>query len=316
MWQFAAGLAANQLLNQGNNKGSSDIYENMVNEAKNLPLPVLKQYYPDLYKEIIQLNPEVEAAVNLGPSEMGNISTDPRLRQAQMNALSKLEQLGAGGLSMSDKAQLGQIQNESNAALQGQMGAIKQNLASRGMGGGMSELVSRQMAAQNASNQAANQGMNVAAQAEQRALDAIMRSGQLGGQMQGEDFQRQAQVAQARDAINRFNAQNTQSVNQRNVDTRNQAMMTNAQNKQNISNQNVGLRNQGQQYNLGLAQQQFNNELSKRGLGNAAASSLAQSRQQEQQANQQFFGNLLSAGAQAYGASQKNKDKKDNSDGW
>ena len=91
-------------------------------------------------------------------------------------------------MTATDKARLAQIQGDENANLRGQQGAIMQNLATRGMSGGMSEMVARQLAAQGEANRMAQQGLDVKAQAEQRALDALMKQGQLGGQIQQQDL--------------------------------------------------------------------------------------------------------------------------------
>ena len=72
--------------------------------------------------------PEMDEALKLDDSKMNDISTDPRLKQAQMNALMKLQEISDNdGLTMQDKAQLGQIQNEVNSNLKGNTDAIQQN---------------------------------------------------------------------------------------------------------------------------------------------------------------------------------------------
>ena len=78
-------------LDGGGDGKAQGILQQQLQDAKNLPLPILKQYYPELYKQVVQMNPELESAVNLGPSQMQGIATDPALRQAQLNALAKLQ---------------------------------------------------------------------------------------------------------------------------------------------------------------------------------------------------------------------------------
>jgi hypothetical protein len=46
--------------------------------------------------------------------------------------------------------------------------------------------------------------------AQQRALDAMAGAGQLGGSIRGQDFGEQATIAEAQDALQKFNAANTQ----------------------------------------------------------------------------------------------------------
>jgi hypothetical protein len=277
------------------------INEQMLRDAQNIPLPVLKEFYPELYQVVAQMNPELETAVNLGPSAMSGISTDPKLRQAQLNALSKLESIGLGEMSAEDQARMANITNEVNSNLQGQQGAIMQNLAQRGLSGGGSELVARQMASQNAANRQASMAMDAKAQAERRALDAIMQSGQLGGQMQSQDFAQQQAKAQAADAISRFNAQNQQNVLSSNVGAKNAAQMYNAGQQNQVGQLNTQTKNAAQQRNLNLAQQQYENELRKRGLVTGAQQNLADAYRNEAAINRQVVGGLIGAGAKYFG---------------
>lgn len=281
--------------------GGSDDNQAALEAVKNVPLPVLKEYYPELYQQVVSMNPELETAVTLGPSAMEGISTDPALRQAQMKALSKLQEVGdAGGRDAQFLADAARIENDVNTNLQGQQGAIMQNLATRGMSGGGSELVARQMAAQQAANRQAQSSLDLNAQAQQRALQALMQSGQLGGQMQAQDFSQQAQRAGAQDAISRFNAQNQQQVISNNVNAKNNAQQWNATTAQNTANQNTGLRNDSQQYNLGLDQQRFNNEMARAtGVANQY-NNIAASKDRDRAGDQALVGNIIGAGATAY----------------
>lgn len=286
--------------------GGSGDNQAALDAVRNVPLPILKEYYPELYQQVATLNPEMESAVTLGPSEMAGISTDPALRQAQLKALSTLQEIGdAGGRDAQFMADASRLQNDINTNLQGQQGAIMQNLATRGMSGGMSEMVARQMAAQGASNQQAQSALDLNAQAQKRALDAIMQSGQLGGQMQSQDFSQSAQKAAAADAISKFNAQNTQQVNSNNVNTKNQAQQWNIQNAQNTADKNIGLKNEAQQYNANLAQQNFNNQMSRAtGVANQY-NNMANAKNQERAGDMNLIGGIIGAGAGAYGASKK-----------
>jgi len=285
---------------------AQDVQQQMLNEARGIPLPILKEYYPELYKQVVTLNPEMETAVKLGPSEMQGIAMDPALRQAQMSALSKLQGIGeAGGRDAQFLSDAARVENDVNTNLQGQQGAIQQNMAARGLSGGGSELVARNMAAQQAANRHGQSALDLNAQAQQRALQSIMQAGQLGGQIQGQDFNQASQKAQAADAINRFNTQNQQGVMSANVGAKNQAQQYNATNAQKVSDQNVGIGNQAQQYNLNLAQQQYDNEMKKRGIVAGAQQGLANSYQNESARNAGFMGNAIGAGFNAAAGGKK-----------
>ena len=61
-------------------------------------------------EELVQqgvLTPEMAESYMQEASGMGGVSTDPRLKQAQMSALSKLEEVGSsGGMTLMDQANL------------------------------------------------------------------------------------------------------------------------------------------------------------------------------------------------------------------
>jgi hypothetical protein len=199
-----------------------------------VPLPELKDKNPQLYEALISQNPEL-----LQDSAMQGISLDPRQRQAQLNALQKFQDIGdAGGRDAQFISQSNQMQNDLNANLQGNTGAIQQNMAARGMSGGMSEMVQKQIAAQQSANRQAQMGQDLNAQAQQRALSALSSGAALGGNMNEQQFSQQAAKAQAADAINRFN-----------VGAKNTNTNQNWQNQQNIKNQNTDVTNARDAYN-------------------------------------------------------------------
>lgn len=285
----------------GQDDQSKDYYQQMLDEAKSIPLPVLKEMNPELYRQVVSMNPELEQAITLGPSAMEGISTDPRLRQAQMNALMKLQEISdAGGKDAQFMADSARLQNNVNSTLKGNTEAIKQNLATRGMSGGMTEMVSRNQAAQESANRQAQMGLDINAQAQQRALQALMSGANLGGQMQQQDFSQQSQVASAKDAISKFNAMNSQDVRQRNAAIKNNTQQWNSQNAQNVSNQNVGVKNQAQQYNNNIPQMQYDNELKKRGMINTGYGNMAQNSYNQSRDQDEFLGGVFSSVASSY----------------
>jgi len=306
-----AGGALTAYNQQQGAQASSAAAKKQMDILNSVPLPVLKEFYPDLYKQVVELNPEMLAAQTLGPSAMEQVQVSPELKQAQMNALLKLQGIGETGMSATDQARLAQIESDVARNLKGQTGAIQQNLAARGLSGGMTELVARQLAAQEGANRQAQLGLDVKAQAEQRALDAIMQSGQLGGQMGQQQFQNAAQIAQAKDIINKFNTQNLQNIQQSNIEARNQAQAANAQAKQNIAGQNVGISNEAQKYNLGLAQQNYQNQMARATGQTQALADQAKLDAANRAAQNQMIGGLIQTGAMYYGGaySPQNKTK-------
>jgi hypothetical protein len=195
---------------------------------------------------------------------MNNISTDPRLKEAQLRALGSFEDIAeSGGMNLTDKANLSKIQADNAAAERGSREAIMQNMRSRGVSGSGLELAAALDNQQASAQRNSQQGLDVAAAAERRALEAIMNAGTLGGQMQNQEFNQKAQIAQANDAINRFNTSNSQDVLQRNTALKNHANQYNLTNDQRIADTNVGLTNQQEMHNKGLVQGRFDNQVKK-----------------------------------------------------
>lgn len=201
-WGMAIGAIAGGVLGNslGQDDNSSSIYEEMMKEIQGIPLPILKEMNPTLYKQVVSINPQLEQSYSMSPSKMEGIALDPRMRQAQLNALAKLQNISdMDGKDAQFMADANRTQNDVNSNLRGNTLAIQQNLATRGMSGGMSEMVARNMEAQNAANRQAQMGLDIQSAAQQRALQALMNGAQLGGQMNQQDFNQQSQVAQAQD---------------------------------------------------------------------------------------------------------------------
>lgn len=205
-------------------------------------------------------NAQMGQALQMGPTAMGGIQTDPRLVQAQMSALNQLSQTGQMGMTPAEAAALSQAQQNAAAQAQAKNKQILDQFARTGMGGSGAQLSAQLENSQGAAQMLANNSNQVAQQAQQNALQAISQAGTLGGQMQGQQFGQQADIARAKDYINQFNTQNSQNVQNTNTQNTNQAALRNLNNQQSIMNQNTQLSNQQQQYNKQLIQQQFNNQ--------------------------------------------------------
>lgn len=253
------------------------------------------------------LSPEEAETVLLGRSEMNGITLDPALKQAQMEALSGLQDItSSGGLTAMDKARLNQIETEENSRARGQREAILQGAQARGMGGSGLELMSQLQNQQQAATRKSQRDLEVEALAQERALQALMQQGNLAGQMESAAFNQQAQIAGANDAISQFNDQNQQQQINQNVANRNQAAASNLAMKQDIANANAALRNQQQMHNKNLVQQDFDNKIKKAGGSTGVASQNAnaqgQNSQNQANANNQLIGGILGIGASAMGA--------------
>lgn len=195
------------------------------------------------YAAIDAYRPEAETVVDMGPSAMTGISMDPATRAAQMQALSELSQMTEGdGMSAIDAANVANINRQIAQAQRGSRDAIAANMRQRGVQGSGLELAAQLQAQQASADRASQAGLDEAASAMQRRMAALEAMGQLGGSIRGQDFGEQADVAQAQDAVSRFNAANRQDVVSRNTGARNDAAEANWRNRQGIANNNTSTR--------------------------------------------------------------------------
>lgn len=241
----------------GDRSKSQGYAEDAMNALTSIGVP------PDQSKEIILqkfqqagiLTPEMEKQIDIAHSKVSEMQPANQGRNAQIQALTQLQQLGKTGLGAQDRAALNQIRDETQTALEGKRQQILQNMQARGMGGSGAELIAQLQGSQGSANQASQQGDQVAAQAQNRALQAIMNSASLGGNIQSADTQLAMNKAQAQDELNRFNTQNQMAQQQRNVASGNQAQQSNLANSQALSNANVSQANQ-EKYRQSNAQRQ------------------------------------------------------------
>jgi len=241
-------------------------YNKAIDAFKSIATPELTalQVQLDKYVQAGKLSPEAAESALLNSNSFNDIKLDPALQGAQKQALQQLQNIATqGGLTATDKAQLNDITQEQNTLARGRNEAIMQNARERGIGGSGLELTSRLLNEQEAANRASTQGTQVAANAEQRALQALQAAGTLGGQMEAQQYGEEANKATAQNAIDRFNAETQQATNLYNVGTANQAQATNLAQAQDIANKNVGTAQQQALYNAQQNQQDYANKMTK-----------------------------------------------------
>ena len=247
-----------------------------------------------------QLTPEQAQTILQGPSAYETVSTDPRLREAQMGSLAQLQQItSAGGLDAMGKASLEDALATQRTETRGAEGAIMANARARGIGGSDLELVNRLVAQQGAATRGSRAALDTAAIAQQRRDAALAQQAQLAGGIRGQDFSEQSAKANAADAISRFNAANQQAQVNRNVDARNDAQARNLGARQATSDANVGIRNRNREYNAQLPLTLYK---IRRGAAQDRADGYMQDAAAEQARNAQAAG-LISTAAMAFAAS-------------
>jgi hypothetical protein len=283
----------------GHIAGAGDRAEarNRINQAAaayNIPVPELEQLLvqyeaPELAGLLSNIS---ETAEQMAPSAMERVQIDPRLKQAQMSALQRLSQLGTTPLTEVDKAAISDVRRQVAGDEQARQKAIMQEMAARGQAGDGQELAARLLSSQASTNRAQQMAQQQMAQAQSRALDAISRSGALGGEMGQQDFSRQAQVAQARDAINQFNAAQRMGVQQRNIAAQRDVQGRNLGLQQERLNQLAQARNRSRESAANAAANQFNMMLGRAGGQAGALTNAAQMSQNQGIATGSMFSNI------------------------
>jgi hypothetical protein len=289
--------------------------------------PTITDYYSDVdmpslsemqvqMQQLVQqgtLSPEQAQAMLVQRSSMEDVNSDPSTKAAQMQALQGLQDVtSSGGLTAMDKAKLQQIFNDEDTKARGSREAILQNAQARGLGGSGIELMSQMQNQQDSATRASQRGMDVAAQAQQRALDALMNQGALAGQMNQQDFSQKQAKANSMDEIAKFNAQNKQQVNLANTGAKNAAQATNLGVKQDVADKNVGLANQQELLNKSLVQQQYDNELKKKqgqtGIAQYNSGAMGDTSKQQAQASNESTKMFMQAAAMMAASDERCKE--------
>jgi len=187
-------------------------------------------------------------------SGMENVNVDPRLKDAQFDALRQLENQGRDGFTARDQANRLKTKQSIGRENAGRMGAIQQNMAARGMSGSGMDLVAQMSASQAATDRDALEGLERSAQMEDRKNQAVMQRGQMSGQMRGQEFDEGARKAQAQDAINRFNTANKVGQQQQNNQGQNQANQQNWARTNQTGDRNVDAAQNHRRDTMGVGQ--------------------------------------------------------------
>lgn len=301
MGSSVVGNLLGSVFGAGARRREREMQDKAVSVIEALKLPTVEEQQLALEKLVQQgeITPEEIQTIALGQTEMADISTDPRLRNAQMDALEKLSRQGEEGLTAVDRAALNQVRSSVAQDARARNEAVLQNMAQRGMGGSGAELAAQLSNSQAAALRASEESDRLAAMAQQRALEATMSGANLAGQVQGRDFEQQAAIARAKDEIARYNAMNAQRVGESNVGARNRAQEMNLGERQRIADANVGLGNQQQQYNKQLLAQQADRERELARLKAGAYAGRATGHQADAQRTQDMFSGIGQAGSRA-----------------
>lgn len=250
----------------------------------NIPDEEKQRLLLEQYSNAGMLTPELEQLINLGNTAQEGISLDPSIRQKQLESLAGIADYANTGVTAADQANYELARRNSAAEANAQSQAIMANMQARGQGGSGAELIARLQTQQSAADRLQQAQLAEAAKRQEARMQALQMQSNMAGNLRGQEYGEQANLANARDAVARFNAQNAQQVSNANTGLKNQAQQYNLANQQRIADANIGLKNQQQQHNKGLQQQTFNNQMSK-------AAGMSGQYQQNAQASQQQAAN-------------------------
>lgn len=262
---IASGILGNQARSSANRRAGETI-DRAYDLINQIDVPSIQEQMLELERLYLsgQLTPEQEQAILQRRTELENIILDPRLREAQMQVLSELDNIVASeGLDPIAQAQINEIRNEVGQQERSSREAIIQNANRRGVGGSGLELAAQLANQQGSATRAADAGFNVAAQAQQRALDALRQKGETAGNIRSQDYNQQRDLAQAQDVINAFNVNQRTGAQQRNVDRANEAQRFNLEREDALRTTNLGLTNQEILANNALQRQNYLDRMDK-----------------------------------------------------
>lgn len=269
----------------GQNASSGDaaaarrMYEQALAQYAGINIPSINDQSLSLEDYINQgtLSPEMLQAISLGDTNLAGISTDPRLRSSQTQALEQLANLASGQMTPGEEAGFTLARNNAASEMQAKNAQLMQEMQQRGQAGSGAELLSRLKANQSGAQMLQDAQLKEAQAIQQARQQALAQQANLASNIRSQDYGEASALANARDTIARYNAQNSQNVAATNVGAKNQAQATNLQNAQNIANMNTQTGNQQQMHNKGLIQQNFQNQMN---LAGAKANAMTGNAQQ------------------------------------
>jgi len=296
--QLIGGYMSNKSQEKGM-KAAQAQYQQMLANLQSIGLP------PDIarplvYKELQSqgvYTPELEEALDEATTTFKTLEEDKSLRDVQIQALGKLQNVSETGLDAQDRAAMNELRRAVGTETRANTAQILQNMQSRGMGGSGAELVAQLQASQ-AGDEAASQAADrLGAEASRRALEAIIQGQNVAANVRTQDFNVASAKAQAEDEFARFNLQNSIARQQRNVASKNQAQLGNLSEQQRLADTNVSLYNTEQQRQREAEMQRWQARLQQMGgqnniLGGQANLAMAQAQNQ---------GNMYSGIAQTIG---------------
>lgn len=197
----------------------------LVAEGKYAEAQRVREQVAAEYGDVVLPELDAQLAKELGPSELSLIREDETLRDTQVRAMRKLEDLyRAGGTAPEDAAALRLADIGAQQRASSDYQSLMQGLAQRGQT--MNPALAAAMAQQSSGavlGATAQNRLQAQLAARDRALRALESSAGMAGDIRSADWQRSASKASANDAINRFNAETLMQTQWRNAELRQRA---------------------------------------------------------------------------------------------
>jgi hypothetical protein len=146
-------------------------------------------------------------AQEIAQSEIAKYQDDPETKAGIMGAFRKIQEKGMSmGPDEQERSHIYANQNRQRIENQREQAAIRNNAASRGIGGSGFSLANSAIAAQGGAGRAAQAGSDIAAEAERRAYGALGDTANLGRQINSDALNQAKLKADAITHANEFNA--------------------------------------------------------------------------------------------------------------
>lgn len=179
-----------------------------------------QQYADDAIAQYGELSPpELERIVaeRMSTAEYDAIPQDMGNQDARNEAIRRIMEEGtSGGMSPQSALEYEQARREVSALEQQGRGAVRQEMARRGLGG-VGEATLQLQAQQQAADRASMADLQTASDARSRALQALAQGGGMAAAAEQQDFNKQAAINQSRDRIRQFNAEQAMRAQQFNA---------------------------------------------------------------------------------------------------
>lgn len=188
--------------------------------------------------------------------------TGTQAMQEALGQLSSIADAGPMGTPV-EQAQIAQNIQQMNNAVQGQRGAIEQQMEAKGTPAALIQAALQNQYAGQDAQQAYQNSLNAQAAAYQAAVQAMSEKANVGSALQGMQNTQANTVAQAQNAMQQFNAANQQNASLANAQMQQQANQYNTQNAQNVANQNTQTQNARTAYNTAQRQTAFDDAMAR-----------------------------------------------------